>query len=103
MSHASPRTCLSDAELVELVESQLDGAALARLNEHVAGCSTCAGLVAGLGSTESRAVRPAESGVDVQWARDIVAEESASSLGSIVAKSALVPASARIAGRFIIE
>src|SRR5262249_9172474 len=59
MSRPRPRPCPSNTELVELAEGQLDEAALARLQEHVAGCRVCAGVVAGLGSEELRAVRPA--------------------------------------------
>jgi hypothetical protein len=93
--------CPSDAELVELVEGRLDGAALGRLEEHVAGCRICAGVVAGLGSAEVRAVRPATTGVDVRRARDAVAEDGAGTHARVFSMPALVPG-ARIADRFVI-
>jgi hypothetical protein len=55
---ARPKPCPSTTEQVELAEGQLDEAALARLKEHVAACRVCAGVVAGLGLGELRAVRP---------------------------------------------
>jgi hypothetical protein len=93
-------TCPSDDDLVELVEGRLDGAELARLKEHVAGCRVCAGVVAGLGSAEVRAGRPSASGVDAPRARDSVAE---SAHGTSLAMANLIPAGVRIAGRFVIE
>src|SRR5262249_6432966 len=86
MPHPSAAPCPSHDELLGLVEGLVAGAALGRLKEHVASCRVCAGVVAGLGSAEVRAVRPSTSGVDVGWARAIVAEEMASSLERVVAK-----------------
>jgi hypothetical protein len=103
MPHPSSDPCPSDDELVGLVEGRLDGAALARLKEHVAGCRVCAGVVAGLGSAEIRAVRPTTTGVDVRWAWDAIAEESASTHRRIFVAPALVPVGSRIADRFVIE
>jgi hypothetical protein len=48
--------CPSEGERVELVEGRLDGAARARTREHVATCSGCAALLAGLGSGEVEVV-----------------------------------------------
>jgi hypothetical protein len=96
-------TCPSDGELVELVEGRLDGVALARLKEHVAGCRICAGVVAAVGSAEVRAVRPTTTGVDVRWARPAVAEESASTHGRIFAMPNVISVGSRIADRFVIE
>jgi hypothetical protein len=103
MPHPSSAPCLSVDELVELVEGRLDGAALARLKEHVAGCRACAGLVDGLGSAEARAMHPSTTGVDVRWARNAVAEESANTHGRIFTMPHLIPAGARIADRFVVE
>jgi hypothetical protein len=65
--------CPSDAELVELVEGRLAGSALARLQEHVARCSACAAILAGLAPNEGRTeTRP--SGLDLEVARSLVAE-----------------------------
>jgi tetratricopeptide (TPR) repeat protein len=103
MPHPSPEPCPSVDDLVELVEGRLAGAALGRLKKHVAGCRVCAGVVAGLGSGEVRAVRPTTTGVDARWARDTVAEESGSTHRRISTAPILVPAGARIASRFAIE
>src|SRR5262249_33553856 len=91
MPHSSSAPCPSDDDLVGLVEGQLDGAALGRLKEHVAGCRVCAGVVAGLGSAEVKAVRPSTTGrdgghpqtpgVDVRWARNAVAKGTHGRIG----------------------
>jgi hypothetical protein len=99
MSQPSSDPCLSVDALVELMEGRLDGAALARVKEHVAGCRACAGLVDGLDSAEVRAVRPSTAGVEVHWAQGIVAEGTH---GRILVTVNLVPAGARIADRFVI-
>src|SRR5262249_22010583 len=93
-------TCPPDAKLVELVEGRLDGAALARLKEHVAGCGACAGFVEGLRLAEVRAVESSTSGVDLRWARDVITEDTH---GRNLATPTVVPAGSRIAGRFVIE
>jgi serine/threonine protein kinase/tetratricopeptide (TPR) repeat protein len=98
MPPPSVASCPSDDELVQLIEGRLDGPALARLREHVAGCRGCAGLVAGLGS-RAGVVRPSTSRVDVEWARNVVAEAMQ---GRMLAPGGFVPAGARIAGRFVI-
>jgi hypothetical protein len=103
MPHPGSEPCPSDDELVGLVEGRLDGAALQRLKAHVAGCRVCAGVIAGLGSAEVRAVRSSTNGADVQWARDAVAEESEGTHGGIFAVPVLVSAGSRIADRFVIE
>src|SRR6185437_16280035 len=96
MSHASRTTCLSEAELVELFEGRLAGAPLARVNEHVTGCRTCACLVAEL----DVAARPSASESDLVSVREIVAEALASTLGDVALPT---PVGACIAERFVIE
>src|SRR5262249_9792263 len=99
MPHPSSVPCLSVDELVDLVEGRLEGEALARLKEHVAGCRACAGLVDGLGSAAARALRPSTIGVDVGWARNVVEEGTRRGL---LPMANLIPAGARIADRFVI-
>jgi len=94
-----PKPCPSTTELVELAEGQLDEAALGRLKEHVAGCRVCAGVVAGLGSEELRAVRAGAAEAELEWARHALAEEAH---GRILALPHLLPAGSLIGGRFVI-
>src|SRR5262249_2580141 len=67
------------AELVELVEGRLEGAALARLRRHVAACGACARVLAGLGITEVGDT--SASGGDVRWVWDIVEEGTRGGIG----------------------
>src|SRR5262249_8792262 len=101
MSRPRPRPCPSNTELVELAEGQLDQAALARLKEHVAECRVCAGVVAGLGSGELRAVRAPSGAASaaLEWARHALAEEADA---RILALPHLLPAGSLIGGRFVI-
>ncbi len=84
--------CPSDAELVELVEGRLEGPALERMTEHLAGCSACAGFLGGLAPHEARGALPTSGVLDVQVARDILAETTAPGSGD-------APAGGSVLGR----
>ena len=85
MPDPTPAACLSDADLVDLLEGRLDAAALARVEQHVAGCRACVDLVAGLSTREVRT------------------GDTPRTLASVLAGAVLWPARSRIAGRFVIE
>jgi serine/threonine-protein kinase len=71
---SAPPACPSDAELVELVEGRLQGPAIARLEEHVSGCSACAAFLRALAPEEVPGALSPTARLDLEVARNIVGD-----------------------------